>query len=251
MRGTPILKGIDLKVLPGEVHAIMGPNGSGKSSLSKVIAGFSDYEVTEGSLLYEIHFKLKNLLDLAPDERAKEGIFLAFQYPVEVYGVSNFEFLRAAFNSITAHQGGQEMDVLEFNDFVRKKANFIGIDESFIARQVNVNFSGGEKKRNEILQMATLAPRLMLLDEIDSGLDVDSLRQISEAINKLKSAENAVVLITHYERILEYIRPDHVHILHDGRIIRSGTFALAKEIEKHGYEPFLEAKAKIMTQAKD
>lgn len=239
MQGAEILKGLNLEVQAGEVHAIMGPNGSGKSTLSKVLAGFPDYKVTDGSVSYEINFKNRNLFDLAPDERAKEGVFLAYQYPTEVYGVSNFEFLRAAFNAVTAHQGGQELDVMEFNDFVREKARFLGIDESFISRQVNVDFSGGEKKRNEILQMAVLSPRLMILDEIDSGLDVDSLRHVAAAINKLKNSENAIVVITHYERILEYITPDHVHILYDGKIIKSGDYSLAKQIETQGYEPFL------------
>ncbi|MBI2602628.1 MAG: Fe-S cluster assembly ATPase SufC [Deltaproteobacteria bacterium] len=233
---TPILKGVDLTVKEGELHAIMGPNGSGKSTLSKIIAGHPSFRVTKGSVKYEVNFKMKDLLALSPDERAREGIFLAFQYPVEVPGVSNFEFLRAAFNAAAAHQGGEEMDVMEFNDFVHEKLRSIGIDEEFLSRQLNVEFSGGEKKRNEILQMAVLSPRLAILDETDSGLDVDSLREVAAGINKLRSPQNAMILITHYQRILNYIVPDKVHILSGGKIIRSGDYELAKEVEEKGYE---------------
>lgn len=235
----PILKGLDLSVKEGEVHAIMGPNGSGKSTLSKILAGHPDYSVTSGSVEFEINMKMKNILGLSPDERARDGIFLAFQYPIEVPGVSNFEFLRAAFNATTVHQGGQEMDILDFKDFLSEKVRMLGMDESFVSRQLNVAFSGGEKKRNEILQMAVLAPRLAILDETDSGLDVDSLRAVSSGINRLRSPSNAFVLITHYQRILNYIVPDKVHILNNGRIVKSGNYELAKEVEEKGYEPFI------------
>lgn len=234
--GTAILKGLNLTVNAGEVHAIMGPNGSGKSTLSKVIAGHPQYTVTEGDVKYEINFKYKDLLALAPDERAREGVFLAFQYPVEIPGVSNSVFLRAAFNSICKHQGVDEMDPLEFEDFLKARIKFLEFDESFIHRQVNVDFSGGEKKRNEILQMAVLSPRLALLDETDSGLDVDSLRIVAEGVNKLRKPENAVVLVTHYQRLLNYIVPDYVHVLYQGKIVHSGTKELAHEIEKRGYD---------------
>lgn len=234
--GAEILKGLSLKVNEGEVHAIMGPNGSGKSTLSKVIAGHPEYEVTGGSVDFEVNFKSKSLIDLEPDARAREGVFLAFQYPVEVPGVSNSEFLRASFNAICRHQGVEEMDALDFDEFVRAKAKFLGMDEKFIDRQVNVDFSGGEKKRNEILQMAVLSPRLAILDETDSGLDVDSLRVVSEGVNKLRNKDNAVVLITHYQRILNYIVPDYVHILYKGRIVKTGGKDLALEIEERGYD---------------
>jgi len=236
VNGKEILKGLNLSVKEGEVHAIMGPNGSGKSTLSKVLAGHPDYEVTSGSVGYEINFKQKNLLEMSADERAREGIFLAFQYPVEIPGVNNAEFLRASFNSVCRHQGVEEMDALDFDDFLREKVKFLGMDDRFLARQVNVGLSGGEKKRNEILQMAVLAPRLAVLDETDSGLDVDSLRDVAEGVNKLKSESNAVVLITHYQRILNYIVPDYVHVLSGGKIIKTGGKELALEIETRGYD---------------
>ncbi len=236
LQDTEILKGIDLEVNYGEVHAIMGPNGSGKSTLSKVIIGHPDYEVTGGSLDYEINFKSKDLLGLSPDERAREGVFLAFQYPVEVPGVNNAEFLRAAFNSISTAQGGQEWDAFEFDQFLKEKMDLLNIDHDYITRQVNVDFSGGEKKRNEILQLAVLSPRLALLDETDSGLDVDSLRLVADGVNKLRSKDNGMVLITHYQRLLNYVVPDYVHILYDGKIIRSGGKELALEVEEKGYE---------------
>jgi Fe-S cluster assembly ATP-binding protein len=231
-----VLKGLNLTVNAGEVHAIMGPNGSGKSTLSKVIAGHPDYEVTGGSIQYEVNFKQKNLLELDPDERAREGVFLAFQYPVEIPGVPNLEFLRVAFNAVCKHHGVDPMDTAAFNQFVREKAKLLEISSDFLDRQLNVDLSGGEKKRNEILQMAVLSPRLALLDETDSGLDVDSLRIVAEGVNKLRTADNAIVMITHYHRILNYIKPDYVHVLAGGRIVKSGDLSLALEIEDRGYD---------------
>ena len=231
-----ILKGLSLEVNAGEVHAIMGPNGSGKSSLSKIIAGHPDYKVTEGEVLYEINFKEKSLLELSPDERAKEGIFLAFQYPIEIPGVSNIAFLHAAFNSICKHQGIPEMEEKEFKEFLIAKAKIVDMDPSFLERPVNQGFSGGEKKRNEILQMAVLNPRLAILDETDSGLDIDSLKIVAEGVNKLRNSDRAIILITHYQRLLDYINPDFVHVLADGKIIESGSFELAQKLEKQGYD---------------
>jgi len=231
-----VLKGLDLTVNAGEVHAIMGPNGSGKSTLSKVIAGHPDYEVTGGTVQYEVNFKAKDLLALDPDERAREGIFLAFQYPVEIPGVPNLEFLRAAFNSICKHHGVDPMEAAAFEQFARGKAKLLEISSDFLSRQLNVDLSGGEKKRNEILQMAVLSPRLALLDETDSGLDVDSLRIVAEGVNKLRTSDNAIVMITHYHRILNYIKPDFVHVLAGGRIVKSGDLSLALEIEERGYD---------------
>jgi Fe-S cluster assembly ATP-binding protein len=234
--GKEVLKGLNLKVNEGEVHAIMGPNGSGKSTLSKVLAGHPSYEVTSGEVLYNINFKMQNLLDLEPDERAKEGVFLAFQYPIEVPGVSNFNFLHMSFNSILEHQGAEKMSEADFRLFLNKKSEIVQMRPEFLDRPVNVGFSGGEKKRNEILQMAVLSPRLALLDETDSGLDIDALRIVAEGVNKLRSKENAIVLVTHYQRLLDYIKPDFVHVLANGQIIETGDSALALKLEQKGYD---------------
>jgi len=238
--GKEVLKGISLKVNAGEVHAIMGPNGSGKSTLSKILAGHPAYEVTSGEVLFDINFKMQNLLDLDPDLRAKEGIFLAMQYPVEVPGVSNFKFLHTAFNSVAVHQGAEPMSEDDFRGFVLEKMKVVSMRPDFLERPVNVGFSGGEKKRNEILQMAVLSPRLALLDETDSGLDIDALRTVSEGVNKLKSKDNAIVMVTHYQRLLDYIKPDFVHVLANGRIIKTGDYTLALELEKQGYDWLLQ-----------
>ncbi|MCH2207249.1 MAG: Fe-S cluster assembly ATPase SufC [Lentisphaerales bacterium] len=231
-----ILKGINLTVNPGEVHAIMGPNGSGKSTLSKVITGHPDYEVTGGEVSLEVNFKEKNLLDLEPEERAREGVFLSFQYPVEIPGVSNTVFLRAAYNAICRHQGAEEMDPMDFNEFLMDKMELLKMKESMLSRPVNVDFSGGEKKRNEILQMAVLNPRLAFLDETDSGLDVDSMKIVANGINTLKNKHNSFVLVTHYQRLLDYVVPDFVHVLYEGKIIKTGDKSLALEIEEKGYD---------------
>lgn len=236
IKETEILKGINLKVNPGEVHAIMGPNGSGKSTLSKIIAGNPEYEVTKGEITYEANFKKINLLELEPEERAREGVFLAFQYPVEIPGVPTSVFLRAAFNAICRHQGAEEMDPIDFDTYVRTKMKLLEMDDRFIDRPVNVDFSGGEKKRNEILQMAVLNPRLAVLDETDSGLDIDSMKIVAEGVNKLKRKDNAVILITHYQRLLNYIQPDVVHVLYDGRIVKTEGKELALKVEDRGYD---------------
>ena len=231
-----ILKGLNLTVKAGEVHAIMGPNGSGKSTLSKVLAGHPAYEVTSGEINYEINFKMQNLLELQPDARAKEGIFLAFQYPVEVPGVSNFNFLHTAFNSILQHQGSEPMTEGDFREFLYQKMKIVQMKPEYLERPVNVGFSGGEKKRNEILQMAVLSPRLALLDETDSGLDIDALKIVAEGVNKLRSKQNAIILVTHYQRLLNYIKPDFVHVLAGGKIIQSGDASLALQLEEKGYD---------------
>jgi Fe-S cluster assembly ATP-binding protein len=236
----PVLKGLNLSVAPGSVHAIMGPNGAGKSTLSKVIAGHPAYEVTEGSMEFEVNFKMKNLLEMEPDERARDGVFMAFQYPIEVPGVSNETFLRTSFNSISRAQGAEEMNEEQFRKFLQKKMELVSMDPKFLDRAVNTGFSGGEKKRNEILQMAVLSPRLAILDETDSGLDIDALRIVADGVNKLKSPDNAVVLITHYQRLLDYIVPDFVHVLADGRIIETGDKSLALKLEEKGYDWLLQ-----------
>src|SRR5258706_4662007 len=230
--GNEILKGINLKVNKGEVHAIMGPNGSGKSTLAKVLAGHPSYEVTGGEVLYYG----KNLLEMPPDERAREGVFMAFQYPVEVPGVSNAQFLRLAYNEKQKHLGQEELDPLEFKDLLKEKAALVEMDASFMTRSVNEGFSGGEKKRNEILQMAVLDPKLSVLDETDSGLDIDALRIVAEGVNKLHDPNKAVILVTHYQRLLNYITPDFVHVLSAGRIVKEGGKELALELEEKSYD---------------
>jgi len=229
--GKEILKGVDLTVQAGEVHAIMGPNGSGKSTLAGVLAGKPGYEVTAGEVLYEG----RNLLELAADERAREGIFLAFQYPVEIPGVNNMYFLRAALNAVRRQRGESELDAGQFLKAVRTKLKLLDIGEDLLQRAVNVGFSGGEKKRNEIFQMAMLEPKLAILDETDSGLDIDALRVVSAGVNKLRDPKRAIVLITHYQRLLDYVVPDRVHVLGEGRILASGDKSLAAELEKRGY----------------
>ena len=229
--GKEILKGVDLTVQAGEVHAIMGPNGSGKSTLAGVLAGKPGYEVTAGEVLYEG----RNLLELAADERAREGIFLAFQYPVEIPGVNNMYFLRAALNAVRRQRSESELDAGQFLKAVRTKLKLLDIGEDLLQRAVNVGFSGGEKKRNEIFQMAMLEPKLAILDETDSGLDIDALRVVSAGVNKLRDPKRAIVLITHYQRLLDYIVPDRVHVLGEGRILASGDKSLAAELERRGY----------------
>jgi len=227
-----ILKGIDLTVRAGEVHAIMGPNGSGKSTFAKVLSGHPSYEVTGGEVLFEGG----NLLELAPEERARAGLFLGFQYPIEVPGVTNSAFLRLAYNTVQGARGKEELDPLEFDDLVREKMKLLDIDPSFLGRSLNAGFSGGEKKRNEILQMALLEPKLAVLDETDSGLDIDALRVVANGINKLHTPDNGMVLVTHYQRMLNYIVPDYVHVMEGGRIVRTGDKALALELEARGYD---------------
>jgi Fe-S cluster assembly ATP-binding protein len=226
-----ILQGINLSVKPGEVHAIMGPNGSGKSTLASVIAGKSGYEVTDGT----VEFNGKDLLDMAPEDRAAEGLFLAFQYPVEIPGVTNTYFLRAALNSVRKHRGQPELSMSEFMAHIKSKVQMMEMDNSLLSRSVNAGFSGGEKKRNEIFQMAVLEPTLAILDETDSGLDIDALKTVASGVNALRSPERAIVVVTHYQRLLNYIVPDFVHILMDGRIVRSGDKGLALELEASGY----------------
>ena len=230
--GVPILDRLDLAVRAGEVHAIMGPNGSGKSTLAKVLAGHPAYQPTAGEVLFDG----RDLFALTADERARAGLFLGFQYPVEIPGVTNLSFLRMAYNTVQGGRGKDELDPLEFDDFVRDKMKLLGIDPGFLERAVNEGFSGGEKKRNEILQMALLEPYLAILDEVDSGLDIDALRVVASGVNRLLTAENAIVLVTHYQRLLDYIVPDYVHVMHDGRIIRTGGAELAHELESRGYD---------------
>ena len=229
---TPILKGLNLEVKAGEIHAIMGPNGSGKSTFSKVLAGHPAYTVTGGEVL----FRGQNLLELEPDERAKAGVFLAFQYPLEIPGVSNLDFLRVAYNSKRKYEGLEELDAFDFDDLVQQKLDVVKMNPAFLSRSVNEGFSGGEKKRNEILQMALLEPKLGILDETDSGLDIDALRIVAGGVNQLSNAENAIVLITHYQRLLDYIVPDYVHVMEGGRIVTTGGKDLALELESRGYD---------------
>ena len=230
--GNEILKGIDLRVGRGEIHAIMGPNGSGKSTLAQVLAGREAYDVTAG----EVRYEGKDLLEMAPEERAREGIFLAFQYPVEIPGVSNTYFLKAALNAVRKHRGEEELDAADFLALVKERMKTIDIDPALMNRPVNEGFSGGEKKRNEIFQMAVLQPRLAILDETDSGLDIDALRIVADGVNRLRSPERSVVVVTHYQRLLNYIVPDFVHVLVDGRIVKSGGRDLALRLEEKGYD---------------
>ena len=232
VNGVEILKGIDLSVRLGEVHAIMGPNGSGKSTFAKVLAGHPAYIVTAG----EVRYEGRNLLELAPEERARAGVFLAFQYPVEIPGVANNQFLRLAYNSVQAERGCDELDPLEFDDFVRERMKLLEMNPEFLDRSVNEGFSGGEKKRNEVLQMALFEPRLAVLDETDSGLDIDALRVVAEGVNRLSSPDNAMVLVTHYQRLLNYVVPDYVHVMDGGRIVKTGGKDLALILETRGYD---------------
>lgn len=232
IEGTEILKGINLKVNAGEVHAIMGPNGSGKSTLASVLAGKEEYEVTEGEVLYNG----KNLLDLSPEDRAREGVFLAFQYPVEIPGVSNTNLLKTAVNEVRKYRGEEELDSMDFLSLLKDKSKLVELDQKFLSRSVNEGFSGGEKKRNEIFQMAVLNPKLAILDETDSGLDIDALKIVANGVNKLKAKDNATVVVTHYQRLLDYIIPDFVHVLYKGKIVKSGGKELALELEEKGYD---------------
>lgn len=232
IEGKQILKGINLEVKPGEVHAIMGPNGSGKSTLASVLAGREDFEVTGGS----VEFWGKDLLELAPEERAGEGLFLAFQYPVEIPGLSTTNFIKTAVNEVRKYRGQDALDAVGFLKLMKEKMAMMNIDQSLLSRPLNEGFSGGEKKRNEVFQMAMLEPRLAILDETDSGLDIDAIRIVSNGVNKIRSKDNAVLVITHYQRLLDYIVPDFVHVLYKGRIVKSGTKELALELEERGYD---------------
>lgn len=232
IEGNEILRGINLEVKAGEVHAIMGPNGSGKSTLASVLAGREEYEVTDG----EVIFQGKDLLELAPEDRAREGVFLAFQYPVEIPGVSSTNFLRTALNQVREYRGQEPLDAVKFLSLMKEKMALVEIDQKLLSRSLNEGFSGGEKKRNEIFQMAMLEPTLSILDETDSGLDIDALRIVSNGVNKLKSDKTATIVVTHYQRLLDYIVPDYVHVLYKGRIVKSGTKELALELEEKGYD---------------
>lgn len=236
---TPILKGLNLEIKAGEIHAIMGPNGSGKSTFSKILAGHPAYTVTGGEVIY----RGQNLLELAPEERARSGIFLAFQYPLEIPGVSNVDFLRVAYNSKRKHEGLEELDAFDFDELVRQKLDVVKMNAAFLNRSVNEGFSGGEKKRNEILQMALLEPKLAILDETDSGLDIDALRIVANGVNQLANGDNAMLVITHYQRLLEYIIPDYVHVMEAGRIVTTGGKEMALELEERGYDWIREEEA--------
>ncbi|MEY1236257.1 Fe-S cluster assembly ATPase SufC [Providencia manganoxydans] len=231
VEGNEILKGLSLEVKPGEVHAIMGPNGSGKSTLSATLAGREEYEIDSG----EVTFKGKDLLELDPEERAGEGVFLAFQYPVEIPGVSNQFFLQTAVNAVREYRQQEVLDRFDFQDFIEDKIQLLEMPEDLLTRSVNVGFSGGEKKRNDILQMAALEPQLCILDETDSGLDIDALKTVANGVNSLRSPERSFIIVTHYQRILDYVKPDFVHVLYQGKIIKSGDFSLAKKLEEQGY----------------
>jgi Fe-S cluster assembly ATP-binding protein len=237
--GTPILKGLNLEVKAGEIHAIMGPNGSGKSTFSKILAGHRDYTVTGGSVTY----LGENLLDMEAEDRARSGVFLAFQYPIEIPGVSNLDFLRVAYNSRRKYQGLEELDAFDFDELVQSRLDVVKMNPAFLSRSVNEGFSGGEKKRNEILQMALLEPRLAILDETDSGLDIDALKIVANGVNQLTTPDSAVVLITHYQRLLDYIVPDYVHVMEGGRILTTGGRELALELEARGYDWIREEEA--------
>ena len=232
VEGAEILKGINLEIDTGEVHATMGPNGSGKSTLTKVIAGHPDYEVTEGDILFEG----ESVLEEEPEDRAQDGIFMAFQYPVEIPGVNMETLLRESYNNVREARGEDKLDPLQFDDYIRERLEFLDMDPDFLDREVNVGFSGGEKKRNEILQLAVLEPKLALLDETDSGLDIDALRTVADGINQLSEEDNGFLMVTHYQRILDYVTPDRVHIMIDGQIAKSGDKDLALEVEEHGYD---------------
>ncbi len=231
VEGNEILKGLSLDVKPGEIHAIMGPNGSGKSTLSATLAGREEYEIDSGT----VTFKGKDLLELAPEDRAGEGIFLAFQYPVEIPGVSNQFFLQTAVNAVREYRGEEALDRFDFADFIEDKIELLNMPQDLLTRAVNVGFSGGEKKRNDILQMAALEPSLCILDETDSGLDIDALKTVANGVNQLRSPDRAFIIVTHYQRILDYVKPDFVHVLYQGKIIKSGDFSLAKKLEEQGY----------------
>lgn len=243
VEGTEILKGINLTVNSGEVHAIMGPNGSGKSTLASVLAGREEYEVTQGEVLYNG----KNLLELSPEDRAREGVFLAFQYPVEIPGVSNTNLLKTAVNEVRKYRGEEVLDSMDFLSLLKEKSKLVELDQKFLSRSVNEGFSGGEKKRNEIFQMAVLNPKLAILDETDSGLDIDALRIVANGVNKLKTKENATIVVTHYQRLLDYIVPDFVHVLYKGKIVKTGGKELALELEEKGYDWIKSDKAEVIT----
>ena len=243
IEGKEILKGINLKVNLGEIHAIMGPNGSGKSTLAQVLAGREEYKVTKG----EVTYNGKNLLELSPEDRAKEGLFLAFQYPIEIPGVSNTNLLKTALNEIRKYRGQEQVDAMEFLSLIKEKTKLVELDHHLLSRSVNEGFSGGEKKRNEIFQMAVLEPKLAILDETDSGLDIDALKIVANGVNALKSKDNAVIVVTHYQRLLNYIIPDFVHVLYKGKIVKSGTKELAFELEEKGYDWIKEDKNELVT----